>query len=242
MEADFGQVRGLDARAARLALDRVEHGRVLAADVGASPRDGVDVVVEALDAQDAAPEQAGLAGLLEAGAQDAELLGVLAAHVDDALGRAEDATRDRHPLDDRVGVLLEEDLVLEGARLALVGVADDVLGRAVDAGQLTPLAAGGVGGAAAAAHVGGGDLLDDRVRGHRHGPAQPLVAALAEVDGQLLLVLVVADVLEQAVIHGGPPAPVRRRGPARRPRRRRGGRRARGARRGRPGGAPCRRS
>ena len=52
---------------------------------------------------------------------------VLAAEVEDADRRADGARRDRHALEHEVGVLGEDHAVLERARLALVGVADDVL-------------------------------------------------------------------------------------------------------------------
>lgn len=77
---------------------------------------------------------------------------------------AEGITGDRHPLDHQVGEFGEQDAVLEGAGLALVGIAHDVvLGADRFAGQ-APLHAGREPGATAAAKLGGGDFRDHLVR------------------------------------------------------------------------------
>ncbi len=115
------------ARLAAEALERLDEGRLLAADVGAGAEGDDDVEVEALDAGDVLAEQAGGAALLDHVVEVRAQVGVLAAQVDDALAGADGAAGDGHAGEHEVGELGEDDAVLERARLTLVGVADDVL-------------------------------------------------------------------------------------------------------------------
>ena len=85
--------------------------------------------------------------------QPADGQGILGAAVDVAVLRADGIAGDDHALDDRVGIAFQGGAIHEGARVALVGVADDVLGPALRlAGQL-PLGAGGEAAAAAPAQA-----------------------------------------------------------------------------------------
>ena len=76
-------------------------------------------------------------------------LGVLAADVEVALRRAGREGGDGHRLDRGERVALEQDAVLERARLGLVGVADEVVRLGGLGGHRGPLAAGREGRAAA---------------------------------------------------------------------------------------------
>jgi len=81
-----------------------------------------------------------------------------------------------------VGVALEHSAVHEGTRIALVGVADDVLHRVVLRRRKRPLRTGRKTAAAAAAQAGVLDHLDDLARGHRRqGLAQGRIAVTGEV-------------------------------------------------------------
>src|SRR5690606_27712736 len=106
----------------------------------------------------------------------------LAAQVVVTHGRAGGIAGDRHALDHRMRVVAQDVAVLAGARLGLVGVAEDVLLH-LALGHEAPLQPGREARAAAAAqarlldhldHVGGRDLLGE-------DPAQRLVAAGLEV-------------------------------------------------------------
>jgi hypothetical protein len=89
---------------------------------------------------------------------------ILGADVDDALGRAHRVSADDHALEQRMRVALDLVAVHVSAGVALVGVADDVLGVGLGLGQKIPFVAGEEARAAASAQPGGLDLLDYIVR------------------------------------------------------------------------------
>ena len=107
---------------------------------------------------------------------------VLGAHVDVALVRADGVAADEHALEHGVRVAVHDGGVHEGAGVALVAVADDVLGLAGRRGRELPLQARREPGAAAAAQTGGEHLLDELLGPHRRERlARGLVAAPREV-------------------------------------------------------------
>ena len=100
-------------------------------------------------------------------AADGDLrLRVLAADVEVALLDAGRERGDRHRLDDRERVALEEHPILERAGLGLVGVAHEVVRLGGLAGDGGPLASGREGRAAATDEPRGGDLGDDGLAAH----------------------------------------------------------------------------
>ncbi len=117
--------------------------------------------------------------------QRADGVGVLAAQVDVALGRADRERRDRHPLDERERVALDEHPVGEGAAVALVGVAADELHVGGGGAHRLPLDAGGEAGAAATAQPGRRHLGDDLLGGERQRPFQPAQPAVLAVGGEV---------------------------------------------------------
>ncbi len=102
---------------------------------------------------------------------------VFAAQVDDAGVGAAGESGDRHRLDDRERILFEQQPVLEGAGLRLVGVADHVAPLLRCARHRFPLASGWKGGAAAPEELRGDELGDDPRRPELHSPRQSPVAA-----------------------------------------------------------------
>ena len=129
-------------------------------------------------------DEPGRLGLVERGVEDVGDVGVLAADEDERASDARGPARDQHPLDQQVRVALHELAVLEGARLGLVGVADEVLVH-VALGQEGGLLAHREAGAAAAAHAGGEQLVEDLLRLHLHGAraaarSRPRVAVAVE--------------------------------------------------------------
>ena len=122
---DRGEGRLGDGHAA-LALEGLQQGRLLAADEGAGAEADLDVEVEA-GAEDVLAEEAVFAGLLDGDLEALDGEGILGADVDEALVGADGVAADGHGLEDGVGVALDRGAVHVGARVALVGVADDVL-------------------------------------------------------------------------------------------------------------------
>ncbi len=188
VEADGGgEERGLDAREAALALERLEQRRLLAADVGAGAGVHDDVEREAR-VEDVAAHRAVGVGLVQRRLQALEAQGELPAQVDEGLADLQRVGRDQHALEDLVRVALNEHVVLEGGRLGLVAV-DHQVGQRVLA-QHRPLAPGREAGAAPAQQAGRVDLGRHRLGRHGQGLAQPGVATGGEVALQREGVLV----------------------------------------------------
>src|SRR5262249_14943729 len=92
--------------------------------------------------------------------------------------------RDQHPLDEGVRVALQEVAVLEGPRLALVGVDHQVHRASVVLGDERPLGARGEAGSAETAKVRFLDLVHDGRRLHLPRALQGAVAAALAVGGE----------------------------------------------------------
>ena len=135
-------------------------GRGLAADEGAAAAVDADVEGEAA-AQDVVAQQAAGAGVGDGLLQMLHRQRVLVAHVDVALRGADGEGPDDHALQHRVRVAFHDRAVHERAGVALVAVADHVLGLAGRLPAAAPLAPRGEAAAAAAAQAGDLHLPDD---------------------------------------------------------------------------------
>ena len=159
---------------AALALDGGGQGAALAADEGACAPVHMDAEVKAA-AQDVIPQQAQLLGLGNGGFQPGHSQGILGPDVDIALVAAGGQARDHHALQHGMGVALHNGAVHEGAGVALVAVADDILDRRI-------LAAGGEAAAAPAPEAGVDDVPADLLIRHlEQGTLEAGVAALGDV-------------------------------------------------------------
>ena len=96
-----------------------------------------------IGAEDVLSEQAGFAGLGERLFETLIDVEDLAVDVVVAPLAAHRVGGDGHAFDHRMGVVAQDVAVLEGARLALVGVAGEVLGTGEGARHEAPLEAGG---------------------------------------------------------------------------------------------------
>ena len=128
-------------RQAALALDRFQHRRFLAADIGAGA--AAQVNLAALGEARFVEER----DLLQ---QDVAALRVFVAQVDVDVGRVHRPGADQHAFEHAVRIGFEIDAILEGAGLALVGV-DRHQSRRLLGSHQAPFAAGGKSGAAQAA-------------------------------------------------------------------------------------------
>ena len=153
------------------AFERRDEGGLLAADKCAGAFHQADIEAEAA-AHDVVPEQAVDTGLIDGAAQAMDGQRVFGAHVDDAFGCAGDVSADDHAFQQGVRIAFDLVAVHVSAGIAFVRVADDVLLFAFGFAQELPLEAGEESGAAAAAQLGGFDLLDDHLR---HGVDQNLI-------------------------------------------------------------------
>ena len=168
--------RRLVARLRAAALDRLEQRGLLAHDVRAGADPQLDVEGPAA-AQHVVAEQAGRASLADRVLQPLARQRVLATEVQVAARGADGEALDRHRLDERERILLEDEPVLERPGLGLVRVAHDVARRGRLRRDGGPLAPGGERRAAAADELRGGDLVDDGLRAELDGARQRLVAA-----------------------------------------------------------------
>ena len=151
-----------DARRAALAFERLDQRRLLAADIGSGADVDRDVEIEAGVAQDVSAQQMLLTPPLQHRLQRLEQVAVFAAQINQAAPRTDHPCRDRHALEHGIGLPAQQHVVLEGARLAFVGVAHH---HALGAGRLAaqfPLQAGREACAAAAAQVAEFDLGQHR--------------------------------------------------------------------------------
>src|SRR5690606_12068690 len=173
--ADGRGERRLDAWLAAAALERVHEARLFTADVGARAAVQRDVDVDA-GAEDVLAGQPGGVGVLDGAGQDLRRLEELAADVDVDVLRADRVSADQRALDELVRRPADQLAVLEGARLGLVRVDEQVVRLAVVLGHGAPLDAGREAGAAAAAQPALLDHLDDLIAAHAERLLERLVA------------------------------------------------------------------
>ena len=126
-------------------------------------------------------QDAGLVGVVDRVLDMVAGESVLVADVEHALFGADGQRADDHALDDGMGRALHRGAVHERAGVALVAVADDVLGEDVVARRRAPFAPGGEARAALAAQAALLDLGDDLVGRHGECLLQALVAAARDV-------------------------------------------------------------
>ena len=189
-QALVGREWRLVLRLAAVALDGGDERRLLAADKRAGAEADVDVKVEPA-VENILPQQPVFTRLPDGDFEALDRDGILRAHVDIAVMRADGVPRDGHGLQHRVRVALEHRAVHERARVALVGVADHILFIADVLGRKLPLEPGREACAAAAAKAGALHEVDDVRRGHfREHAAQRLIPVHADI---LLNVLRVDD-------------------------------------------------
>ena len=110
---------------------------------------------------------------------------VLAAQVDVPLGGADGERRDRHALDQRERVALDQHAVGEGAAVALVGVAADELHVGWCRAHRLPLDAGREARAATTAQPGCRHLGDDLLGRQREGALETDQPAVVAVGGEV---------------------------------------------------------
>ena len=108
-------------------------------------------------------------------------------HVDVAQRGSHRIAGDGHTLQHAVRIAFEHAAIHEGARVALITIADDILAIAVGLGDHAPFQAGGKAGPAPAAQTAAQHLLDD-LAGRKLGKGfqQPFVAVGANVVPDLL--------------------------------------------------------
>ena len=165
---------------AALALEALEHRRLLAADVGAGADAHLHVEGE-IGPEDVLTQPAPGPGGLDRGLHGHDGVGVLGAEVDEALGGAGGVGGDGHALEEGEGVALHQHAVGEGAGVTLVGVAADELHVGLCPGDRPPLDAGGEAGTAPAAEARVDDCFDHGLGAHGQRGAQSGDAAVALV-------------------------------------------------------------
>ena len=145
------------------AFERGDQRGLFAADECAGAFHQLDIEAEAA-AQDVVAEDAGLPRLLDGAVQAVHGQRIFGAHVNDAFGRAHHVAADDHAFEQAVRIAFDLVAVHVGAGVAFVGIADDVFAVGDGLAQELPFEAGEEARAAAAAQLGGLDLLDHHFR------------------------------------------------------------------------------
>ena len=174
------EVRRLDAGIGTLSLKRLDEAGLFTADVGTRALVDVDVDVESGTADILAQEALGT-GLLKGLGDDLGRLGELASDVDIGQVDIQRVGGNGHPLDELVGIVMQDVAILEGTGLGFIAVAGDVVGLAVITANEAPLDPAWESSTTTAAKVGLLDLVDDFLGLHLEGLFQLLVAAILEI-------------------------------------------------------------
>ena len=184
---DRGKIGGLDARVGAFALYRLDKARLLAADVGA--RAAVDVDLAAVSRpEDVRADEVRGPGLGNRLLQDLRALGELPADVDVGALHLVREAGDHDPLEQLVGVLVDDVAVLEGPRLGFVGVYNQVDRLAALPVEQRPLDAARESRATAAPEARLLDVVHDLLGLPSYRFPQGLVAAVSHVAIQVVRV------------------------------------------------------
>ena len=162
VEADDGREGRPDARNAAFAFERLHQGRFFAHFVSAGAGLGDDLEF-CVGAKDVLAEKAAIVGVGDCLFHDFEEIAVLAAQVDEAHFGANGQAGNDGSLNHGMGVVQKDEVVFAGAGLALVAIDEDVLRLGGLFGDEGPLHARREPRAAAAAKIGGLQLVDDPV-------------------------------------------------------------------------------
>ena len=145
-----------DARHATLAFKRFDQRCFLTADVGTGTHMDFDIEVKTSPPADVLAEQAAVAACLQIGEQCRQQIMVFAAQVKQAMRRIDREASHRHAIKNKIGVAGEQNAILEGSRLAFIGIAHHVARRML----------------AAACRLAGRRPLDRRRKARTATPAQ----------------------------------------------------------------------
>eukprot|EP00354_Favella_ehrenbergii_P010829 CAMPEP_0170466100 /NCGR_PEP_ID=MMETSP0123-20130129/10192_1 /TAXON_ID=182087 /ORGANISM="Favella ehrenbergii, Strain Fehren 1" /LENGTH=420 /DNA_ID=CAMNT_0010732155 /DNA_START=1151 /DNA_END=2414 /DNA_ORIENTATION=- len=206
VQASVGWEGRLQSGATGLALERLDEGRFLTADVRASATVDDNVEVVAAAAGVLADETLGV-GLVHGSLQLDLLIPELATNVDVCGLRAHTETDNKGALDELVRVVTQDLAVLASAGLRLVGVDNQVRWSAVgNLGHEGVLQTRGETSAAATAQARLFDFIDDPIGAHRENVFRlmPVTALEGTIDpGTAILVQVGEDavLVRQVAIH-----------------------------------------
>ena len=143
-----------------------------------APAPNLDIQREAA-AHDSRAQQPARLGFGYGSRQDGCGAGIFAADEDIGFARVRRISRQRYAFQQEMRAMFHQDAVFESARLALVGIADDILGSARGSPRELPLHAGGEGRAATPDQARSFHLGDQFVRCHLgQCPAQGSVIAI----------------------------------------------------------------
>ena len=178
--AHYGRERRLHARDAAFAFDGIEQRRLFAAFVCACAGVRIKIEIET-GALDVLAQVAARVGFADGAVHVIDQVAIFAANVDVAFVRVHRAAGDQDAFDQLMRIVFHQQPILAGARLALVGIDDDVLRLGRRARHEAPFHAGGKSRAAAAAQSRDFDLFDDLLGSHLHGLEKGFEAVVGEI-------------------------------------------------------------
>ena len=160
IEALHRRKGGPDPWLAPLPLERLDESRFFSTNIGACPSMEVDIQIE-IASQDLLSEEAVRIRLLEGPFQDRDRLQELTAKIDiRSLGPNGVAGND-NPLEDLVGVPLQELPIFEGSGFSLIGIAEEIFRYSRILGNKPPFHPGWKAGTPPPPKAGSFDHLDD---------------------------------------------------------------------------------
>ncbi|OIQ79167.1 hypothetical protein GALL_391050 [mine drainage metagenome] len=202
--------RRFGAHHAALALQAFQQRGFLAADIGAGTAANFQMkgpaAAEDIRAQIVADDRS-----VDGFIQYLQRMRIFRTQIDVTLRRPDREAGNGHAFDQHERVAFHDHAVGKGARVAFVGIADDVLLLGAGIEHRLPLDSGGEGRAATSTQPGLGDFLDDGRAIHGQRPFQAAIAIVVEVilqgnrigdadagEGQAFLIFQVGNVLRQS--------------------------------------------
>ena len=124
-ESRLGGVGRSRSGGAPLPLDGMHQRRFFATDKGPRPDADIDLKVKS-GVENLAPQQRVALGLLDGLLQALNRQGILRPHIDEAVVGPDRITGDRHPLQNPVGIALQDTAIHERAGVPFIGIADHI--------------------------------------------------------------------------------------------------------------------
>ena len=197
-------VRRLQPRFTAFPLQRLEHGRLFAADVSAGAAVHRNIEVETA-IENVLAKQAILIRIGNRLDPTFDAQEKLAPDVNERALRLHGVGGNDDPFDDLMRIALDDGAILEGAWLSFVGIDRQITDDVSPRGHKTPFQPGGKTGAAAPTQARAFDQVNDVSRPHGQRFAHGLITAMIEISGNLLCVRQIDVTRQNRLPHISPP-------------------------------------
>ena len=196
------EIRRLDARVRTLAFEGFDQTRFLAADVSTGTTVDIQFKVKART-ENVFADEIFRARLFDRTLYDKRRFGKLLTQVNVSRVRADSKGGDDHALNELMRILMKDVTILEGSRLGLVAIANQIHWLSVVRRNEGPLHSRRKSRTTPAAQAGFFHLFDDVLRRHRHRLAQIFIPAVAHVAVNRRIPSLAIDILEDEPVLAG---------------------------------------